>query len=283
MASIEIIEKGFYTTIQDRGRLGYGAVGIPESGAMDQQALRFSNLLLNNPIQAAALECTLIGPTMIFLKELAFVLTGAQSEAHLEGKAIAINQVYVARKNQVLRIGKVTKGCRVYLGLDGGVETEKILGSRSMFHPITTSAVVRSGAILETGVPRFGSAKGVHLQGRNREDEHKQSSIQVHQGPEYKLLSSTSKKKLLETPFTLSSGNRMGIVLNPIVETHSHKIVTGPVIPGTVQLTPSGRLFVLMRDCQTTGGYPRVLQLSEMAMNSLAQKITGDTIDFMLQ
>ncbi|MCO4822396.1 MAG: allophanate hydrolase subunit 2 family protein, partial [Flavobacteriaceae bacterium] len=57
-------------------------------------------------------------------------------------------------------------------------------------------------------------------------------------------------------------------------------IITSLVMPGTVQLTPSGKLIVLMRDCQATGGYPRVLQLSDMAINVMAQKKTGDVIQF---
>jgi len=40
--------------------------------------------------------------------------------------------------------------------------------------------------------------------------------------------------------------------------------------------------MILMNDCQTTGGYPRILQLSENAMYILAQKKQGDTLSFLL-
>ena len=59
-------------------------------------------------------------------------------------------------------------------------------------------------------------------------------------------------------------------------------IITSLVLPGTIQLTPSGSLIILMRDCQTTGGYPRILQLSEASINRLAQKSTGDKVRFEL-
>ena len=68
-------------------------------------------------------------------------------------------------------------------------------------------------------------------------------------------------------------------------ETLAHtipSIQTGPVLPGTVQITPAGRIIILMRDCQTTGGYPRIFQLSEDAINILAQKKQGDIISFLL-
>ena len=57
-------------------------------------------------------------------------------------------------------------------------------------------------------------------------------------------------------------------------------MLTSAVFPGTVQLTPSGQLIVLMRDCQTTGGYPRIFQLTEAALNSVSQKFVGDKIRF---
>lgn len=277
MASITVQDKGFYTTVQDLGRFGYASLGVPESGAMDKQALRLSNLLLNNPEQAAALECTLIGPTILFHKELAFVLTGGQSKASLDQQALYINQVYVAQKGQVLRVGKVTKGSRVYLGLDGGIDSTEYLGSKSLFFPISPQATVTNGMALKTAQPNFGKAKGVHLQSSISPslDDRK---LTVHRGPEFHLLSDGRIKQVLKASFTINSGNRMGIALSPDLEGHTHKMLTGPVMPGTIQLTPRGKLFVLMRDCQPTGGYPRILQCTEEAINCLAQKKTGDRI-----
>ncbi|MGB7786903.1 MAG: allophanate hydrolase subunit 2 family protein, partial [Salinimicrobium sp.] len=76
--------------------------------------------------------------------------------------------------------------------------------------------------------------------------------------------------------------NRMGIQLQEELPNTLDAILTGPVLPGTVQLTPSGKLIVLMRDGQTTGGYPRVLQLSEAGINALAQKLPGEKFRFIL-
>jgi len=282
MASIAIEDKGFYTTIQDQGRLGYTALGVPESGAMDQQALALSNLLWNNPEGAAALECTLVGPTIRFLKELAFVLTGAQTAARLDEEAILGNKVYLARKDQVLSIGKVTKGCRVYLGVEGGLSTDSYMESRSQFYPITPQPTVEKGMQLATGMPNFGSVKGVHLHPKQALAILGDSSISVEKGPEFNLLAAASRKQLWNAKLSITSWNRMGIVLDPILQAHHQVMQSSPVLPGTVQLTPSGRLFVLMRDCQTTGGYPRVLQLTQNGMNRLAQKKYGDRIQLCL-
>src|SRR5699024_10702469 len=96
-------------------------------------------------------------------------------------------------------------------------------------------------------------------------------------GPEWKKLPSSLKERLVEGEFHVSSANsRMAYQLQEKLENNLSGILTQPVLPGTMQLTPAGNLIVLMRDCQTTGGYPRVLQFSEKAINQLAQLRQGD-------
>jgi len=103
-------------------------------------------------------------------------------------------------------------------------------------------------------------------------------------GPEFDLLSKAQQQKLLSDEFTISNdNNRMGYRLKEPVENDLKSILTSGVLPGTVQLTPSGKLLVLMRDCQVTGGYPRVLQLTGQSINQLAQKTTSDRIKFELK
>lgn len=107
------------------------------------------------------------------------------------------------------------------------------------------------------------------------------NELQTYPGPEFENLSSHQKKLLEATKFTISNlNNRMGYQLNELIENNVNPIITSAVLPGTVQLTPGGKLIVLMRDAQTTGGYPRVLQLSDDAINLLAQKKTSDLVSF---
>ena len=72
----------------------------------------------------------------------------------------------------------------------------------------------------------------------------------------------------------------MGYRLEEPIDNKFGSMLTSAVLPGTVQLTPSGKLIVLMRDCQVTGGYPRILQLTDDAINKLAQKTTNHTFKF---
>lgn len=107
------------------------------------------------------------------------------------------------------------------------------------------------------------------------------SEIGVFPGPEFYLLTEGEQEILRSRNFSIDkNNNRMAIQLQEIMGNTLKPIITGPVLPGSVQLTPSGKLIVLMRDCQTTGGYPRVMQLSETGMNKIAQKIMGDSVSF---
>ena len=105
-------------------------------------------------------------------------------------------------------------------------------------------------------------------------------NINVSKGPEFKFLNSDDIFKLSNELFTISNNNRMGYFFNEDICPNSFSIVSSPVIPGTVQLTPSGKLIVLMQDGQVTGGYPRILQLDNLSISVLSQKKQGDKIKF---
>jgi len=107
----------------------------------------------------------------------------------------------------------------------------------------------------------------------------------VTKGPEFDLLTKRQTDYLFKKKFTIDNlNNRMGYQLkSPIPKMKKKEIITSVLIPGTVQLTPSGKLIIMMRDCPTTGGYPRILQLTDEAINRLAQLETGDTFTFNLE
>ena len=107
--------------------------------------------------------------------------------------------------------------------------------------------------------------------------------ITCFKGPEFFLLNKHQQEQLLTQNFSISKdNNRMGYKLEEVLENNLAQILTSSVMPGTVQLTPSGTLIVLMRDCQVTGGYPRVLQLTEASINAFAQEKSSNTFLFSL-
>lgn len=284
--SITIKRTGFYTTLQDKGRFGHASVGVPETGAMDRKAMLLANALVNNSENEAVLEYTLVGPTIEFQCDRHFVITGGTTLAMLDQQVIHSHTVYVARSGQTLKLAKITEGCRGYVAIAGGLQIPEVLGSKSMYAPITAMGYIHQPIEIPIGISAYGTVKGARLKmGTSKDDTSylKKNQLKVYKGPEYDLLDAHLHTYITETSFLISKlWNRMAVQLEETINHNTSSIRTGPVIPGTVQLTPSGRLVILMRDCQTTGGYPRVLQLSENAMHILAQKKQGDRISFLL-
>lgn len=284
--SITIKRTGFYTTIQDKGRFGYASVGVPESGVMDRKAMLLANALVNNAENEAVVEYTLVGPTLEFNCDCHFVITGGTTLATLDKKGIQNNTVYLGRKGQTLELTKITEGCRGYIAIAGGLQISEVLGSKSMYATITPAGYIHQSIEIPIGVSAYGTVKGARIKLIKSNDDTSylnKNTIAVYKGPEYDLLNVSLHTYIAETTFLISKlWNRMAIQLEPTINHQTPTIHTVPVIPGTVQLTPYGRLVILMKDCQTTGGYPRVFQLSENAMHILAQKKQGDSISFLL-
>lgn len=133
--SFRVLGAGTQTTVQDYpGRLGYWHVGVPPSGPMDSLSFRLANRLLNNPADAAALEMTMIGPTLRFQSDTVIALTGADMEIKLDGDPVPRYRTVPVSAGQVLSLGKVRgNGARAYLAVAGGIQCPAYLGSKATF------------------------------------------------------------------------------------------------------------------------------------------------------
>lgn len=275
---IEVINSGFFTTVQDQGRTGQRKWGVPVSGAMDQTSADLANRLLDNPENAALLEIALNGPKLRFQETVYFSLTGAEVEARLGEQELKMNTPYKAEVGEVLDVRRCIKGVRTYIGFQGGIQTEEVLGSRSYYYPVTHHSSIQKGDVLTLAAessyePRVWGvkSKGLHLS----------EPLAVIPGPEYDQFPTEIVQALFEQEFHIAKeNNRMAYQLLERLEPFSLPMITSVTTPGTIQLTSSGRLIILMRDAQTTGGYPRVLQLDAPSINALAQRSTGDEIRF---
>jgi len=282
MGKISILHPGLYSTIQDLGRFNFRKFGVPQSGVMDSYAAKMCNLILGNSEEKSVLEITQLGPKLKFLEATSISICGAHLSPKINNYAVQNNKLLQINKEDVLSFGKRELGCRVYLGIEGGFISEKIMGSFSWYKGITNHETLHKGLTLD-----YNTSKK-QLFNRNAsakiDSEYlKIKTIEAYKGPEYNLLSSAQQKKISCESFQIDkNNNRMAIQLQELLKNSLKPIITGPVLPGTVQLTPSGKLIVLMRDCQTTGGYPRVLQLSENGIITMAQKVMGDEVLFEL-
>ncbi|NVJ89324.1 MAG: biotin-dependent carboxyltransferase family protein [Flavobacteriaceae bacterium] len=279
---IKVLKAGILTTIQDQGRFGFAAFGVPVSGVMDNKAANLANSILNNKLEEALIEITFGYAEFQFLISTEIAICGADFTPELNHVKIPLNTKIYIQKNDVISFGKTKYGVRAYLAVKSGIKSEKVLKSRSFYKNITSKYQLRKGDIIP--IKTFSSINtNTFTSVKINLDYIKKEKLTCFKGPEFDLLSEQNKQLICKQKFTISKENsRMGYRLNEPLNNTIPQILTSAVLPGTVQLTPSGVLIILMKDCQVTGGYPRVLQLSEQAICSLAQKSTNDIIQFNL-
>ena len=278
---IKVVASGLLTSIQDLGRFGHRESGVPVSGAMDMASAIHANRVLGNDENEPIIEFTASGPVLEFTVDAMIAITGALFGPIVDNKVVEMNKPIWITKGSRLSFSQHEKGVRGYLAVAGGFKSEKVLGSASYYEGITKDHKLRKGTTLKLNTTAQRRAfQSIDLSNAGFLD-FDDETLEVFAGPEFKLLNESAKDRLLNTRFVINpQSNRMAYVLESIVKFTAPEIITSPVQPGTVQLTPSGAINVLMRDAQTTGGYARIFQLTEMAIHKLAQKRAGTNVFF---
>ncbi len=280
---VKIIRAGLRTGIQDMGRVGWGSCGVPESGVMDRYAAGIANLLLGNKEHAAVLEMMMIGAKLQFRGRHALVLGGLGVKALLNGQQVDVFEPLEVKNGDTLDVKRIEKGNFAYLAINDGFQREEILSGRSMYKGISSKGTLEDGeklsaVALENKMKPRNAGIAVDI------ERYTTSKICVYPGPEFDLLSANQQQLLTSRTFTVTpDSNRMAFMLKEKISIQNAAMLTSPVLPGTVQLTSGGNLMILMRDAQVTGGYPRILQLTEADLNILSQKRPGEKIQFQLK
>lgn len=277
---LKVLKSGFYTTVQDTGRFNYRNKGVPVSGVMDEMSVFKVNSLLENEISSAVLEITMTGPTLVFEEETYMALGGAKMLATLNNLPIQNYKVYQIEVGDILSFGRLVKGFRSYLGVKGGFTPKIVLGSRSYYKPITKINRLQEGDVVPYEYHKLFQPKISEIKVASFLDE---MVLEVSKAPEFEMLSDKQLEEIFSKTFTVAhENNRMAYQIKETIAPHELSMLTSATLPGTVQLTPTGKLIILMKDGQTTGGYPRILQLTDRAIYILAQKREGDHISFRL-
>ena len=274
---IKVIQPGLFTTIQDAGRHGFRNIGIPTSGFMDQESAWAANELVNNNKDESLLEITLTGPTLIFNCNCVISITGGDFNPLINNLPVKMYQSINVSSGDILKLNNTINGARSYIAISGGLNVKSLFGSKSFFSNISDSYHLKKGD--EIKVSKKSESQILKL---DKLKFNLNRFMKVFRGPEYDLLSTNSKKKLFKNEFTINTNNRMAYNLEEKLQVDIKTIISSPVLPGSVQLTPSGKIIILHRDCQTTGGYPRILQLDTNSLNNLSQLKFNDKIKFSL-
>lgn len=283
---IEVVRAPAYATVQDAGREGFRASGVPRGGAMDLLSLFAGNVLLGNAPGAAAIECALTGGSVRFRDDTGFILTGAQADARLGDSPAPHGRVLQARAGDVLTVDSIIAGRFLYLCIRGGLEVPVVLGGRGTYLPaafggfegrrLASGDVLRPDPITSAGP----TAREVPHELRTIEMS---GPLGLMRGPQADALPQKQWHAMIADGIVVSPhSDRTGYRLTGLAAAHVSTVSgrSEPSCTGAVQLTPAGELIVLMADGPTVGGYPKIGVVAAGHLPRLAQTAVGAKVRF---
>jgi biotin-dependent carboxylase-like uncharacterized protein len=295
----EVIESGIFTTIQDLGRKGYFASGIPPSGAMDRFAFRMGNLLVKNPINEAGIEMTALGMKIRVLRETVIALTGADFQTTVNGDSIPLWQTVSLREGDLLSIEKPRSGWRGYLCVAGGIDVPPVLGSKSTYTlgglGGIRGRVLKKGDLIPAGIPRssLDSLKGRKVRESVLPETGSEKELRVVLGPQEDHVKDESIKVFLNTPYQVSiRSNRVGyrfegsqLFFKERPESRDAGLDPSNIVDdgnaiGAIQIPAGKEPICLGPDGVTMGGYVKIACLIAADMDRMAQLKPKDLVRF---
>lgn len=280
-------EAGMFTTVQDLGRPGRRASGVPPGGAIDRFALAAANLLVGNPEGAAALECALSGPSLTALRSCVVAVTGADFGATLNGARMPDwTGVFLSAGDRLAFSGRRWGG-RVYVAVSGGLDGDRWLGSAATYLLVGRGGVhgrpLRAGDELSTASPPPRPAvAGRCLPDALRPLYAAEPELAAVTGPHARMLSPASRRAFFRERWRVSrDADRMGYRLEgETLQVKGEELVSFGLAMGCVQVPPAGQPILLMADHQTAGGYPVVAGVARCDLPVAAQLLPGDHLRF---
>ncbi len=289
-----VIQKsGIADSFQDLGRFGFQNLGINPNGAMDKIAAQTANFLVGNTADEVVLECHFPASTILFNHSTLIAISGADFTATIDDVEIPINTPVFVNQGATLHFKKWKVGARTYLAVKNGFAISKWLNSYS------TNIIAKAGGLegrnLKSGDriscndtylrPDYESHKYVSLLWHVEIDNlYNFEDIEIIMGIDFESLTDESKINFLSTEFLISSrSDKMGYRLEGEalkIKNGNPPLLSSAVTRGTMQLLPNGQIIILMSDHQTTGGYPKIGNVTSAAFSSLAQLPPNKKIRF---
>ena len=281
--SLIVRKAGMQTTLQGKRRRGYRHMGVPACGPADGLSMALANRLVGNAPDAPALEITLSETEFEVQFNGAIALTGGCSQLLLNGVSVPEHSTISVAHGDILQTSALSAGCRAYLAVNGGFGGEEWLGSVSTYLPAELGG--QAGRALKTGdevsIPAPKHATKAETPTTLRPHIGHTWMLRATPGPDFERLKTSSQSGLFEeTQIVSQRSSRMGAELDRYILSLDSKLSmdSTAVFPGTVQLPPSGKPFLLMADAQTTGGYPYIAQIIRADRHMLGQLRPGDKI-----
>ena len=280
---LEVLNIGPAATIQDLGRQGYLAYGLSASGVSDRDALHEGAAILQQDVSCAVLEMCMVGGRFRVHGDIRATVTGARMPIRVGQKSYPMNTSFLLRDGDVLDIGICEDGIFGYLHLGGGIEVPKVLGSRATHLFASIGTTLQPGQWLEIGEDPISFAE-LQLDAQTRGGG---GTLRFVRSFQTDLFGEQNIQRFVSTKFYKTErANRMGVGLEFEGEgfrTENQLHILSEVITvGDVQMTGDGQPFILMQECQSTGGYPRIGTVLAPDLVKVAQSRTGAEFEFEL-
>jgi antagonist of KipI len=283
---------GFLTSVQDLGRTGFRQFGVSTSGALDSFALRLANLLVGNDEGAAGLEITLGGLQLRFADERIVAWCGGEFDVQIGARALPAGHVAHLQAGDELKFGRAQFGCRCWLAISGGIDVPVVLSSRSTDLRANFGGLegrtLHDGDVLPllawpgSSIPATGiSSWAPPHDWASPASRH--PSLRFIRGVDWDRFSASTLQCFTSEPFAVSAdSDRMGVRLDgpELNREDETDLISEAVAPGTIQVPPSGKPILLLGDCQTIGGYPKIAHVITVDLGVAAQLRAGDGVRF---
>ena len=282
---IEVLDCPMPASFQDAGRPGYRHLGVPLSGALDPDWLAIANALAGNPAATVALEVHLLGPRLRATAPVVIALAGDFSarieDANGQRREAANWRSHALAAGEILITGNLKSGIG-YLAAHGGFDLPAALGSRSTYARAGLGGI--DGRALQAGdCLRVGAGDTAIPRRLPRAPSLPGGPLRVIPGPQREYFTDTAWQCFLDEEFTVSrAADRMGLRLDGARLEHARgaDIVSDAVTPGTIQVPGDGRPIILLADCQTVGGYPKIATVIGADLPRLGHARPGQTLRF---
>jgi antagonist of KipI len=292
MGQVNILRAGPLTTVQDLGRAHHRREGVSLGGALDRHAARVANLLAGNAESAALLEITLGRTRLQFYDERAIAWCGGQFKMQAGGERIPPGRLCRVSAGEELEIAPAGNGGRAWLAIAGGIDVPLVLGSRATDLRAGFGGwegrALRDGDKLPLGemsgrlenLPRISSWSAPAEWSRTASSR---PLLRVLHGSEWNEFTEASRAAFLAQRFRVSQKcDRMGARLEgaPLSGGRSRERLSEPVAPGTIQVPGDQQPILLLGDCQTIGGYPKIAHVITVDLPLTAQLRPNDSVRF---
>lgn len=288
-ARLIIEHPGLMTTVQDLGRFGAQALGIPVSGALDTVSLRLANALVGNSPDSAGLEIRMMGPVIrIAGGAVRVALIGTETQLEIVGESartVPSGQSVLLAEDTTFRIGPTPDTAVCYLAVQGSFALTPEFGSCATYEPgrlggVHGRALIKGDTIVISG---DGSAQRSERRAGKKDKTKLDGPIRVVLGPQHDHFTEAAVRKFLTATYRVSpKSNRMGLQLEGDILEHSagHDIASDGIVAGSVQVPGNGLPIVLLADRQTTGGYPKIATVASADLPRLGRMLAGTSIRF---